>query len=59
MLSLNQNLNFKENEYMKQMTAIELQDFLASVISPVKIDVREQVELKNIWRHERMGKRCW
>lgn len=32
---------------MKQMTAIELQDFLASGISPVKIDVREQVELKN------------
>tara|TARA_R110002050_G_scaffold9504_1_gene33153 strand:+ start:300738 stop:301061 length:324 start_codon:yes stop_codon:yes gene_type:complete len=31
---------------MKQMTATELRDFLASGVSTVKIDVREQVELQ-------------
>jgi rhodanese-related sulfurtransferase len=31
---------------MKQMTATELRDFLASGVSPVKIDVREDVELQ-------------
>ncbi len=31
---------------MRQMTAIELRDFLASGVSPVKIDVREDVELE-------------
>jgi len=29
------------------MTATELRDFLASGVSPVKIDVREQIELQN------------
>jgi rhodanese-related sulfurtransferase len=32
---------------MRQMTATELRDFLASGVSPVKIDVREQIELQN------------
>ncbi|MDO7597232.1 MAG: rhodanese-like domain-containing protein [Pseudomonadota bacterium] len=31
---------------MKQMTATELRDLLASGVSPVKIDVREDVELQ-------------
>lgn len=31
---------------MRQMTAIELNDFLATGVSPVKIDVREDVELE-------------
>lgn len=31
---------------MKQMTATELRDFLASGVTPVKIDVREEVELQ-------------
>ncbi|NQY26050.1 MAG: rhodanese-like domain-containing protein [Piscirickettsiaceae bacterium] len=31
---------------MRQMTAIELRDFLATGVSTVKIDVRESVELK-------------
>jgi rhodanese-related sulfurtransferase len=31
---------------MKQMTATELRDLLASGVSPVKIDVREEVELQ-------------
>jgi rhodanese-related sulfurtransferase len=31
---------------MKQMTATELRDFLASGVSPMKIDVREDVELQ-------------
>jgi len=31
---------------MKQMTATELRDFLASGVSPIKIDVREHVELQ-------------
>ncbi len=30
---------------MRQMRAIELRDYLANNISPVKIDVREEVEL--------------
>jgi len=32
---------------MKQMTATELRDFLASGVSPVKIDVREDNELQH------------
>jgi len=32
---------------MRQMTAIELRDFLASDVSPVKIDVRESIELEH------------
>jgi len=31
---------------MRQMTAIELRDFLATGVSTVKIDVREDVELE-------------
>jgi len=32
---------------MKQMTAVELQDYLATGVSAVKIDVREAHELQN------------
>ena len=32
---------------MRQMTAIELRDLLATAVSTVKIDVRVEVELKN------------
>jgi len=31
---------------MKQMTAIELRDFLATDVKTIKIDVREDVELE-------------
>lgn len=32
---------------MRQMTAVELRDFLANDDSPIKIDVREDIELEH------------